>query len=346
MSVCLLVSGYFIYLIWDAASESFDQMKRDKSAKRDGVVNTDEPFSVLILGTDVKVESNQPWRSDVIMVATFNPNDHSMKMLSIPRDTYTEIPNSNGVKTKINAAPVYGQKANAGAVTNSAIAVEELLNIPIDYYVKVNFTGFMEVVDALGGIEVNVPFTFTTRLFNQYKTYEEGPAHLNGEEALGYVRMRKQDPRGDAGRNDRQREVLQSLMNQALSITSITKVDDIMQSVGNNITHNFKMNQIMDLQKIYRESKDDSESIKMEGYDDKNNPEGVWYHYISDEERLRVSNLLRKHLELPLETLDGQPYDPEQAPTDETEENTEGQPEPTNPEQSPDGSGIPDSNTP
>ncbi|WP_245891148.1 LCP family protein [Desmospora activa] len=321
-------------------------MKRDKSAKRDGVVNTDEPFSVLILGTDVKVESNQPWRSDVIMVATFNPNDHSMKMLSIPRDTYTEIPNSNGVKTKINAAPVYGQKANAGAVTNSAIAVEELLNIPIDYYVKVNFTGFMEVVDALGGIEVNVPFTFTTRLFNQYKTYEEGPAHLNGEEALGYVRMRKQDPRGDAGRNDRQREVLQSLMNQALSITSITKVDDIMQSVGNNITHNFKMNQIMDLQKIYRESKDDSESIKMEGYDDKNNPEGVWYHYISDEERLRVSNLLRKHLELPLETLDGQPYDPEQAPTDETEENTEGQPEPTNPEQSPDGSGIPDSNTP
>lgn len=317
MSLCLLVTGYFIYLIWDAASGSYDQMRREKSAKRDEVVDTDQPFSVLILGTDVREESNQPWRADVIMVATFNPHAHSMKLLSIPRDTYADIPNSNGVKTKINAAPIYGQKAGTGAVTNMAIATEEFLNIPIDYYVKVNFTGFIQMVDALGGVEVNVPFTFTTRLFNQYKTYEEGPAHLNGEQALGYVRMRKQDPKGDAGRNERQREVLQSLMEKALSVSSITKMDDIMKSVGDNVTHDFKMNQMMDLQKIYREAKDDSETIQMDGYDDKNNPQGIWYHYVSDEERLRVSNILRNHLKLPLQTLDGQPYDPQQAPAEE-----------------------------
>ncbi|MDR6227407.1 LCP family glycopolymer transferase [Desmospora profundinema] len=316
MSICLLVSGYFFYQVWGAMNQSFDPLNRDKSDKRDSAVSMDEPFSVLILGTDVKDES-KPWRSDVIMVATINPHEKSMKMLSIPRDTYAEIANSNGVKTKINAAPVYGQQSGVGPVTNTVYTVENFLNIPIDYYVKVNFTGFMEVVDALGGVEVNIPFTFTTRNFGEYLTYQEGPAHLDGRQALGYVRMRKQDPRGDSGRNDRQREVLQSLMEQALSVKSISKVDDILRSVGNNVTHDFEINQFMALQSIYSEAKNQSESVTMEGFDDKNNPRGIWFHYVSDEERLRVSNLLREHLELDLETLDGNPYNPEQDPANQ-----------------------------
>lgn len=306
-------------------NQSYDPLNREKSAKRDAEVTMDDPFSVLILGTDVKDES-QPWRSDVMMVVTINPNEKSMKMLSIPRDTYTEITNSNGVKTKINAAPVYGQQSGVGPVTNTVYTVEEFLNIPIDYYVKVNFTGFMEIVDALGGVDVNIPFTFTMRLFNEYITYQEGPAHLDGRQALGYVRMRKEDPRGDAGRNERQREVFQSLMEQALSIKSISKVDDILRSVGNNVTHDFEVSQFMALQNIYSQAKNQTETVAMEGYDDKNNPRGVWFHHVSDEERLRVSNLLREHLELDPETLDGNPYNPAQDPNNPANKPTEEQP--------------------
>ncbi|SFS44923.1 cell envelope-related function transcriptional attenuator common domain-containing protein [Marininema halotolerans] len=197
-------------------------------------------------------------------------------------------------------------------MTNTVLTLENYLNTPIKYYVKVNFNGFIDVTDSLGGVDVDVPFDFNIRLFYKYYNFKKGPAHLNGHEALAYVRMRKSDPRGDAGRNERQREVIQSLMKQSMSFNSIGKMDDILKAVGKNVSHNMKLSEMLELQSIYRSiPKKNMETLNFKGYDSNKNPQGLWYHYISDSERLRVSLELRKTLNLPLQTLDGKPYEEE-----------------------------------
>ncbi|WP_281252046.1 LCP family protein [Marininema halotolerans] len=248
-----------------------------------------------------------------MVIAAVNPKKKTMKMVSVPRDTYTSIANTpNGFKTKINAAPYYGVKAGVGPMTNTVLTLENYLNTPIKYYVKVNFNGFIDVTDSLGGVDVDVPFDFNIRLFYKYYNFKKGPAHLNGHEALAYVRMRKSDPRGDAGRNERQREVIQSLMKQSMSFNSIGKMDDILKAVGKNVSHNMKLSEMLELQSIYRSiPKKNMETLNFKGYDSNKNPQGLWYHYISDSERLRVSLELRKTLNLPLQTLDGKPYEEE-----------------------------------
>ncbi|PTX55131.1 LytR family transcriptional attenuator [Melghirimyces profundicolus] len=321
-------SSYFIYQVWGAVDQSYDPLNRQKSEMRQEEVTMKDPFTVMFVGTDVRNADTQNWRADVIMIAAVNPEKKSIELLSIPRDTLTEIQNSNGVKTKINAAPYYGIQSGVGPMTNTVSTVEHFLNIPIDYYVKVNFNGFIDVVDAVGGVDVNVPFDFSVRLFNKMQYYEKGPAHLDGMRALGYVRMRKSDPRGDLGRNMRQREVIQAVMDEAVSIKSVTKIDDILKSVGNNVTHNMQIDQLLALQNIYRKiPKDHLETLKMNGENSNNNPRGIWYYIVSDQERLRLSNIIRKQLELPTQTLDGRPYDPPE--TQEPDPNTETAPDPS-----------------
>lgn len=305
------VTSYFIYQVWAATDQSFQDLNRDKSDKRDKEITMDDPFTVMLVGTDVRTADNHDWRSDVLMIAAVNPKKKNIQMISIPRDTLAEISNSNGVKTKINAAPYYGSKSKVGPMTNTVETAENFLNIPVDYYVKINFNGFIEVVDALDGVDVDVPFDFNIRLFYKWYTFQKGPAHLNGHEALAYVRMRKSDPQGDKGRNLRQKEVLQSLMNQAVSVQSVTKIDDVLKAVGNNVGHNLEINQMLALQDTYRKiPKERIETLELSGENSKDNPQGVWFYMVTDEERLRVSNILRKQLELPLQTLDGQPYTP------------------------------------
>lgn len=311
-----LFASYMAYQLWDAMNHSYKPLPREKSEKREKAVSIDDPFTILLIGTDVRKATDENWRPDVLMVAAVNPHTQSIKMVSIPRDTYTEIANTNGLKTKINSAAYYGKQAGVGGEANTVETVENFLNIPIDYYAKINFSGFMEVVDAVGGVDVNVKFPFSVRLFGEMLYFQEGPAHLNGKQALGYVRMRKSDPRGDLGRNERQREVLQDLMEKIVSIRSIHKLDDIIRSVGNNVSYNLEFSELTALQKLYRSiPRENVESIEIHGTNSKNNPRGIWYYMVSDQERLRVSHILQKQLELPLETLDGQPYQGE--PTDQ-----------------------------
>ncbi|SDX51306.1 transcriptional attenuator, LytR family [Marininema mesophilum] len=318
--IAIIGTSYFFYTAQGAYNKSFDPLKRgDKSSKREKAVTMQDPFTVLLVGTDVKDSSDQNWRSDTAIVAAINPKKKSIKMVSIPRDTYAEIANTNGFKNKINSAPYYGTIKGVGPMTNTVQTIENYLNTPIDYYVKLNFKGFIDVTDALGGVNVNVPFDFNMRLFWKNYTYKKGPAHLNGHEALGYVRMRKEDPRGDFGRNDRQREVVQNLMKQAMSLNSISKIDDVIKAVGDNVNHNLKVNEMLDLQSTYRGiPKKNTNTLKMSGYDSNKNPKGIWYHYIPEQERLRISLELRKQLNLPLQTPDGKPYNgkiPEPAST-------------------------------
>ncbi|SMO59353.1 transcriptional attenuator, LytR family [Melghirimyces algeriensis] len=308
--VILAICSYWIFQLWYAMDDSFDELNRGiKSNKRDQKITMKDPFTIMFVGTDNRNAKETYWRPDTIMVIAINPDQKTMKILSIPRDTKTEIANTNGWKTKINAAAYYGLKSNVGPITNTVETVENLLNIPIDYYVKVNFNGFIELVDAVGGVDVNVPFDFSMRLFDQMQYYKKGPAHLNGTRALGYVRMRKSDPENDLGRNKRQREVIQSLMNKLTRFQSIAKINDILQSLGKNITHNMEINEMIALQKIYRNiPQDHIETLEIDGVNSNKNPKGIWYYIVSDQERLQLSNIIRKQLELPSQTLDGKSW--------------------------------------
>ncbi|GGE19719.1 LytR family transcriptional regulator [Marinithermofilum abyssi] len=307
--LALMYGGYLFYQVYNAYQDSYQPLDREKSDKREQAVTLNDPFTVLLIGTDVRNASDQDWRPDVLMVAAVNPKKHSIKMVSIPRDTYTEIANANGLKTKINSSAYYGKTSGVGGVTNTVQTVENFLNIPIDHYVKINFNGFMDVVDAVDGVDVNVKFPFAVRLFGKMQYYEPGPQQLNGERALGYVRMRKSDPRGDMGRNERQREVLQQIMSKIVSIQSVHRLDDIVRSVGNNVQFSFSFQELTDLQSVYRQTpKKNIENLEVQGKNDNHNPRGIWYFYVTDQERLRLSHLLQKQLELPLEDLNGQPY--------------------------------------
>ncbi|WP_188646100.1 LCP family glycopolymer transferase [Marinithermofilum abyssi] len=300
-----IIGGYLFYQVWGALAGTYDPLNRGKSSKRDTAVTMDDPFTILLIGSDNRKASSD-WRPDVLILAAVNPHTNSVKMVSIPRDTYTKIANTDQ-KTKINASAYWGKPEvnpkGPGPVTNTALTVEHLLNVPVDYYVRVNFQGFIDVVDALGGVDVNVKFPFSQQHFGgEVIPFKPGPKHLNGNEALAYVRMRKQDPRGDAGRNERQREVMTNLMDRAMSLSTLGKVDELIKAVGDNLQLGIDPKDIPRLQSIYKKiPKKNIQNVQING---ENKRLDLWYYFIPDSERQRLSDILRKQLELKKEPIE------------------------------------------
>lgn len=250
-----------------------------------------EPFSVLMLGVDER--EGDKGRSDTIITLTVNPEKNSIKMLSIPRDTLTEIV-GRGTEDKINHAYAFG------GVEMSMDTVENFLDIPIDYYIKVNMEGFKDIVDAVGGIRINNSFEFTEGEYH----FAQGPIELNGEEALSFVRMRKQDPRGDFGRQTRQRQVIQGVINKGLSFGSLTRFDNIFEALGGNVKTNVTFDEMVDIQRQYRSAAGTIEQMQIEATGKYIN--NISYQLVSDEELKRVQAELKEHLAIPVEDKDEQ----------------------------------------
>lgn len=272
-----------------------------KSDLRDKQVEMNsEPFTILLLGTDQRKRTDPVWRADVMILVAVNPKTHSAKVLSIPRDTYATIANTNGLKTKINSAAYWGYKKDVGQVPNIRKTLEDLLHVPIDYYARINFQGFEDIVDALGGVEVNVQFPFhQVAIGGDMVYFEPGVKELNGSEALAYVRMRKQDPRGDLGRNIRQREVVTELIDKIASFEGVGNFSKLMKAVGDNFEHSLEMEHFKALANIYRKiPKNNIENLEIKTYPENVPGAGavlVW----PKEDRQKIQQLLRKQLELP-----------------------------------------------
>ncbi|WP_454189935.1 LCP family glycopolymer transferase [Paenibacillus sp. Marseille-Q7038] len=241
-----------------------------------------EPFSVLLLGVDER--ANDVGRSDTMVVLTVNPAKHSILMFNIPRDTRTEIV-GKGMEDKINHAYAFG------GVNMSVQTVENFLGSPIDYYVKVNMEGFTSIIDLLGGVEVDNPFEFTI----DGELFAEGPIQLTGEEALLFSRMRYDDPRGDLGRNARQREIIQELMNNALQVSSVAKIQNILGEVGNNVKTDITFDEMKQFIKDYRSDLKNIETIEIKGHGQRIN--GIYYYIVDEQERERAQNLMKDHLQ-------------------------------------------------
>lgn len=254
-----------------------------------------EPFAALILGTDVE-EDGQP-RSDTIIVITVNPEQDSIKMLSIPRDTLITLP--NGSIEKMNAAYSFG----GAALSMSTIG--ELLDIPIRFYATMEFRGLVKLVDAVGGITVNSDLEFRQQnaMDNSKPVFiKKGNQKLNGDEALGYARMRKQDPRGDFGRQDRQKEVVVGILNELVSFNTITNLKNILDAISPYLRTNLLTRQMLTIAANYSSAINDIEHLQLEGVAG----EAYFPHYGLNvyvwepfqESLWEVSYTLREHLEL------------------------------------------------
>ncbi|MDN3425666.1 LytR family transcriptional regulator [Microbacterium sp. APC 3898] len=286
----LIVIGLGIYLftVYNSFTNTLDEMHepidREASEKRatdqELSLTEQDPFSVLLLGVDEREDDRG--RSDTVVVMTINPAEKSTKMVSIPRDTYTEIV-GRGTTDKINHAYAFG------GIEMSLDTVENLLDIPIDYVMQVNMEGFKDIVDAVGGVEVN-----NTMAFDDYPA---GTIQLNGDEALGYVRMRKQDPEGDFGRQNRQKQVIQAIMKEGASVNSLLNYKDIFTALGDNVRTNMTFDEMMDVQSNYRDAIGTVDQMIVEdGYGETIN--GIWYYMMDDAELAEIQSTLKEHLEM------------------------------------------------
>ncbi|KHF39604.1 LCP family glycopolymer transferase [Halalkalibacter okhensis] len=283
---------YFIYKLSNVTANTQVELDRgDKSERREQPVDpSKDNISVLILGLDDR-DGELRGRTDAMLLATFNKELGSIKLLNIPRDSLVEIPGRLN-RDKINHAHAFG------GLEMTINTVENLFDIPVDYYVSLNFIAFMEIIDALGGVEVEVPFTFSEMNSNDEKgtiTLYEGMQTLNGEEALAFSRMRKQDPRGDHGRGERQQEVIKGIISKAASLSSITSYGDIMDSLESHLATNLSFGNILALHS-YSSALNDIESLTLRGTDVRIN--GGYYYDLTPDSVDELSKTFQSHLGL------------------------------------------------
>jgi polyisoprenyl-teichoic acid--peptidoglycan teichoic acid transferase len=278
--------GAYVFNVYRSLTSAVETMHEPIQREREQrpiTFKEKEPFTVLMLGVDER--EGDKGRSDTIIALAVNPEKNSVKMLSIPRDTRTEII-GRGFQDKINHAYAFG------GVEMSMDTVENFLDIPIDYYLKVNMDGFKDIVDAVGGISVNNDLEFTQDKIH----FTTGNINLNGTEALAYVRMRKQDPQGDFGRQKRQRQVIQGVINKGASVGSLTKFDDIFKALGTNVKTNVTFDEMVDIQSNYKNAAKNIEQMKLEGSG--TTIGGIYYLQVSGEEQQRIQTELKEHLGL------------------------------------------------
>ena len=213
-----------------------------KDVSKDTDVTT-EPFNIYLSGIDTFGEVSSVSRSDVNIVITVNPKTHQVLLTSIPRDTYVQLSGTTGYKDKLTHAGIYG-------VEKSISTIEELLDIEINYYFKVNFTSVIDIVNTLGGVNVYSEYSFTS--MDGYN-YKKGYNYVNGEQALSFVRERKTFALGDIQRGKNQQAMIEALIRKCISPDIISKYSSLLDSVNGKFATNMPVSRLMNLVKMQLE---------------------------------------------------------------------------------------------
>lgn len=225
---------------------------------------TNRPFNVYISGIDVYGDIDQESRSDVNLIATINPNTHKILLTTTPRDYYVKIPGVSGdERDKLTHAGNYG-------VDTSRATLEELYDTEIPFYLRVNFTSVEEIVDVMGGIDVESELSFKTgKAAGEVVEVEEGMNHFNGKQALAFVRERKALAAGDNQRGKNQQALLTALIKKAVSPMILFHANEMIGSVAGNADTNLSEAQIKSLirMQIERMKGWEIESVAAEGDD-------------------------------------------------------------------------------
>ena len=201
---------------------------------------TKESFAVYISGIDTYGEISSVSRSDVNIVAIINPKTKQLLLISIPRDYYVKLHGTSGPKDKLTHAGIYG-------IDMSIHTIEDLLNIDINYYVKVNFTSVIDMVDAIGGLEVYSEYTFIS--YSGY-SFRKGMNKVNGEQALDFARTRKAFANGDRQRGINQQALIEAALRKVTNKSIITKYTSLLNSINGKYQTNMEYKKITSLIKM------------------------------------------------------------------------------------------------
>jgi len=292
--------------------------------------------SFLILGTDETKKSkerHEPARSDVMIVGILNKKTEQLVLTSIPRDSLVNIDYSKydipygktGVEQdKITHALYFGSMDKSNSYNGIKLAretTENLLGIQIDHVIKVNFQGFVQLIDALDGVDIDVRYAFKEQDSKRKAgtiTVDKGMQHLTGEQALAYVRNRHDDPLGDIGRGQKQMQVIQAVAKEAASFRSLSAYRDILDAVGDNVETNLGPNDYTRLADFTAALRNTTEyQLAGEGYI---GVSGKWEYHLDPNQLEQVKGNLAK-------AMQGQEVKPITDETDAAQDTTEQAPE-------------------
>lgn len=300
--ILVVVPVIFAVLLLKSSQGAFEHSlntsdtSRESSIRESKVNPSKDPISILFLGIDDNSgrekngQSAEQSRTDAMILSTFNADKEQIRMLSIPRDTISYIPEV-GYYDKITHAHAYN------GPTASMDSVEATLNVPVDYYVRINMEAFVDAVDELGGIEYDVPYNISEPNTNDTGKIKVKKGHqkLNGDEALAVARTRHQD--SDLKRGQRQMDLIKKLFIKAQKADSFSKLDDVIEIVGKNAKHNLSYKEVKALATSYLKDDVKIKSKQLEGQDDYLN--GVYYYNPNIKNIQDTANLLRSDLNLP-----------------------------------------------
>lgn len=272
----------------NAVDNTYSSAGIKKQRNTNSLLNGKKPISILLMGTDTgALGRSYKGRTDSMMVVTINPKTKKTTITSIPRDLGVTIPGYESKSpSKINAAYAFGQ---AGTAIKT---VQQVFNVPIDFYVLVNMGGMEKVVDEAGGVDITPTLSFT---YDGYTFTKGVKTHMNGKKALAYSRMRYDDPQNDYGRQTRQRAVLTAIISKSSSVSSLLNKDFI-DSISNETKTDFTFNDLVDLAKNYRSSTGSIEETHAQG--DGQMVNGQSMEIVSNTELQRVTNFIRNGLSL------------------------------------------------
>lgn len=253
-------------------------------------LNKQDPFTFLILGVDQR--NNERGRSDTMIFGLFLPEKNELTLISIPRDSYIYLPVEE-IHDKASHAFAYGGASSA------VKAVEYLFDQPVDYYMSINFKGVVQIIDRLGGIELNI----SKDLVNDDPLHEHFVVKANqevysGVEALNFLRFRE-DAGGDISRASRNQEFIAAIIKKALSFDNLTKVNELLGIAGENLQTNMSPAQITEFIANYIEKENKNlsiHSITLHGEGTRMGKKNLWYFKLEEshieEIKKQIDNLL------------------------------------------------------
>ena len=264
--------------------EKINEIKKDVDV-------TKETFNIYLSGMDSYGSVTDKTLSDVNILMNINPQTNKILMISIPRDYYVELAGFKQ-KDKLTHAGIYG-------VETSVKTIENLLDVEINYYVKVNYNALIKLVDALGGVDVYSKYAFTST--ESYIKFKKGYNTLNGREALEFVRTRKAFLEGDRVRGENQQAMIQAIIKKASDVSILLKYDDILKSLEGCFTTNISTDKIMSIVNMQLDKMPSwsLESISLNGSDSHNYtytyPTQELYVMIPNEETITTAkNMLKE----------------------------------------------------
>lgn len=198
---------------------------------------TERPFILYVSGNDTSGTLQSTGRSDVNILMAINPKTHEILMVNTPRDYFVPLSVSGGEKDKLTHAGIYG-------VDVSMDALSTLYGVPVEYYARLNFTGFQKIIDALGGITVESPKAFRS---NDGRYFSKGTNELNGAEALSFARERYAFGEGDNQRGKNQMTVIRAVIDKASSPAILTGYLDVMEAASGTFQTNMSQDEISSL---------------------------------------------------------------------------------------------------